>query len=76
MTSTESLREAAQTLLSPDAYAMISVTTLASLLTSIADWQEARGGIEQKSTGQDVVIDANILAAEIIEARLMAEVLS
>jgi hypothetical protein len=45
----------------------ISKTSLASLLTSIADWQEARYSDERNNSLNDVVLDAHLLADSILK---------
>jgi hypothetical protein len=45
----------------------ISKSSLASLLSSIADWQEARYSDERSNSLNDVVLDAHLLADSILK---------
>lgn len=60
------LRAAAQEL-SENGEMRISKTSLASLLSSIADWQEARYSDERNNSLNDVVLDAHLLADSILK---------
>jgi hypothetical protein len=45
----------------------VSGETLADLLTSIANWQDAAHRLDRKTFEHDVLIDANLLAGSILD---------